>query len=334
LGNNRTNNTIEKTVERKTTPFDLLPSQVISLGLHPYIREWLNWLTVEKNVSSHTLSNYGRDVAAFFSFLHQYHQEAITLDFLKRVSLQDLRAYLTHRATRKISNRSNARALSSFRSLVRYLQRHYQFENQTFDRIKTPKLPKTLPRPLTTEEALDITEVDSPFQEEWIIARNQALFALLYGAGLRISEALSLHQSDIQHDQLNLKIQGKGNKERLVPLLPEVLKKIEWYLSLLPFVRASKAPLFLGAKGKRLNPGIVQKEVRLLRLQMGLPESATPHSLRHSFATHLLASGGNLRTIQELLGHVSLSTTQRYTQIADSQLMKLYSQAHPRAKKK
>ncbi|AIL13071.1 hypothetical protein IM40_05405 [Candidatus Paracaedimonas acanthamoebae] len=306
----------------------------MSPSLQPYIQEWLNWLTIEKNVSPHTVSNYSRDLAAFFSFLPQYHQEIMTLDVLKKVSLQDLRAYLTHRATKKISNRSNARALSSIRSFMRYLHRHYQFENQSFERIKTPKLPKTLPRPLATDDALSIVEAESSLQEEWINARNQALFALLYGAGLRISEALGLHQSDIQHNQLNLKVRGKGNKERLVPLLPEVLKRIELYLSLLPFACTPKDPLFIGAKGKRLNPGIAQKELRHLRLQLGLPESATPHSLRHSFATHLLASGGDLRTIQELLGHVSLSTTQRYTEIADSKLMELYSQVHPRAQKK
>lgn len=321
-------------VERKTIPFDLTSSQIISLSLQPHIQEWLNWLNVEKNVSPHTLSNYSRDLSAFFSFLHQYHQETITFDFLKKVSLQDLRAYLTYRATKKISNRSNARALSAMRSFVRYLHRHHPFENPAFERIKSPKLPKTLPRPLTTDDALGVVDAEAVLQEEWIIARNQALFALLYGAGLRISEALGLHQSDIQPNQLHLKIKGKGNKERLVPLLPEILKRIERYLSLLPFSRTPKAPLFIGAKGKRLNPGIAQKELRLLRLQLGLPESATPHSLRHSFATHLLASGGDLRTIQELLGHASLSTTQRYTEIADSQLMKLYAQAHPRAQKK
>ncbi|MBN9343368.1 MAG: tyrosine recombinase XerC [Holosporales bacterium] len=321
-------------MERETLLFDLIPSQIINVSLQPYIQEWLNWLTVEKNVSPHTLSNYSRDLAAFFSFLYHYHQEIITLEFLKRINLQDLRAYLTHRATKKISNRSNARALSSIRSFVRYLHRHHQFENQAFERIKTPKLPKMLPRPLATDDALNVIEAESPLQEEWIIARNQALFALLYGAGLRISEALGLHQGDIQQNQISLKIQGKGNKERLVPLLPEVLKRIEWYLSLLPFARTSESPLFIGAKGKRLNAGIAQKELRFLRLQLGLPESATPHSFRHSFATHLLAAGGDLRTIQELLGHVSLSTTQRYTEVADSKLMELYAQVHPRAQKR
>lgn len=164
-------------------------------------------------------------------------------------------------------------------------------------------MPKTLPRPLRTEDALGIVE------------------------------ALGLNQNDLYQHQLSLKIRGKGNKERLVSLLPEVLKRIEWCLSLLPFSCTEKDPLFIGAKGKRLNPGIAQKELRFLRLQLGLPESATPHSLRHSFATHLLSSGGDLRTIQELLGHASLSSTQKYTEITDLKLMELYLKAHPELKK-
>lgn len=319
---------------REAISFKLISSHAVSVDFQAYMQEWLNWLTIEKNVSPHTLSNYNRDLNTFFTFLNHHHQKRITLDFFEKVSLHDLRAYLTHRAMKNISNRSNARALSSIRSFVRYLHRHHQFENQSFERIKSPKLPKTLPRPLATQDALELLEADSSYQEEWIIARNQALFALLYGAGLRISEALGLQQNDIQQNHLSLRIRGKGNKERLVPLLPQVLKRIEEYLSLLPFACTSHDPLFIGAKGKRLNPGIAQKELRLLRLQLGLPESTTPHSLRHSFATHLLEASGDLRTIQELLGHVSLSTTQRYTEVTDSKLIEIYSRVHPRAQKK
>jgi len=318
-------------VEKRSPLLEPAFQHFIGISLQPYIFEWLNWLTVEKNASPHTVSNYCRDLAFFFTFLSQHFQELITLELLQKVALQDLRAYLTHRVNQKISHRSNARMLASIRSFVRYLHRHYKFENQAFERIKTPKLPKSLPRPLSTNDAINVIEAEASVQEDWVIARNQALFALLYGAGLRISEALNLNQGDIQQNQLSLRIKGKGNKERLVPLLPEVLKKIKEYLSLFPFACTSKTPLFVGAKGKRLNPGIAQKELRQLRLELGLPESATPHSLRHSFATHLLTSGGDLRTIQELLGHVSLSTTQRYTEVADSKLMELYAKVHPRA---
>ncbi len=318
-------------VEKKSPLLEPAFQHFIGVSLQPYILEWFNWLTVEKNVSPHTVSNYSRDLAFFFAFLSQHFQELITLELLQKVALQDLRAYLTHRVNQKISHRSNARMLASIRSFVRYLHRHYKFENQAFESIKTPKLPKSLPRPLSTNDAISVIEAEASVQEDWVIARNQALFALLYGAGLRISEALNLNQGDIQQNQLSLRIKGKGNKERLVPLLPEVLKKIKEYLSLLPFACTSQTPLFVGAKEKRLNPAIVQKELRQLRLELGLPESATPHSLRHSFATHLLASGGDLRTIQELLGHVSLSTTQKYTEVADSKLMELYAKVHPRA---
>lgn len=320
-------------MKKSTSLLDLTSQEVMDESLYPYHLEWINWLTVEKNVSSHTVSNYSRDLAFFFSFLFQHHQERITLDLLQKVTLQDLRAYLTYRVSQKISHRSNARMLASIRSFVRYLHRHHDFENQSFDRIKTPKLPKLLPRPLSPQDALSVLDAEPFAQEEWLIARNQALFTLLYGAGLRISEALGLNQEDIQKNQQSLRVRGKGNKERLIPLLPEVLRKVQEYLSLLPFACASQDPLFIGAKGKRLKPGIAQKELRLLRLQLGLPESATPHSLRHSFATHLLSSGGDLRTIQELLGHVSLSTTQRYTEVADSKLMELHAQMHPRGQK-
>ena len=198
--------------------------------------------------------------------------------------------------------------------------------------MRSPKQPKSLPKPLTDRQALKITTADAQLAEEpWIAARNAAVLALLYGCGLRISEALNLTPADLTTGTRSLRVTGKGNKMRIVPLLPMVLEAVEAYSKLCPYHVAPNEPLFLGARGGKLQPAIIQREMQKLRGALGLPDNATPHALRHSFATHLLAGGGDLRTIQELLGHASLSTTQIYTGVDTARLLEIYDNAHPRA---
>jgi integrase/recombinase XerC len=228
--------------------------------------------------------------------------------------------------------KSMARALSSVRNFFRYLAKREALKNPNITEIRTPKIPKSIPRPLTTEGAGQVLEnISSDQKEEWVRARDVALVTLLYGCGLRISEALSLNIIDIPRDETFV-IKGKRQKERVVPVLPIVVEAIEDYLHLCPHDLEDDDPLFVGIRGARLNPRVLQKAMENVRRALGLPESATPHALRHSFATHLLSAGGDLRTIQELLGHASLSTTQHYTDVDSEALLKVFENAHPRAK--
>jgi integrase/recombinase XerC len=220
------------------------------------------------------------------------------------------------------------------KSLNRFLDKRYQLKSSALSSLSLPRLKTSLPRPIHVEGALALTNAHIPENTQpWLDARDQALFTLLYGCGLRISEALNLNVQDIPSSLRFLILKGKGQKERMVPLQKKDLEKIQIYLSQAPHGKNLQSPLFIGLQGKRLNPGIAQKQIRRLRYQLGLSDSATPHALRHSFATHLLAEGGDLRTVQELLGHTSLSTTQRYTGVETSKLLKVYQQAHPRTDK-
>lgn len=297
------------------------------------LRDWLTWLVHEKRAADHTVDGYLRDVGNFLEFMAEHLGDEVTLQSLGQLKPFDFRAWLARRKNDGLGNASLGRSLSSVKSLFRFLERTREdFHNPAVNAVRTPKAPPPIPKPLTADEAQGTLDLAGSLQEEpWIAARDVALLTLLYGCGLRISEALGLNVED-SPKQDHLVITGKGGKQRMVPVLAMVRDAIDEYTALCPWPRHGDAPLFVGARGKRLHPSVVQKQVKLLRATLGLPETATPHALRHSFATHLLSAGGDLRTIQELLGHASLSTTQRYTDVDTDQLLRVYEQAHPRAK--
>ena len=293
---------------------------------------WLKELARERLFSLKTVEAYGRDVSQFIAFLgNDAHSPA---DFLA-VKPTDLRMFLAERRERGIESRSLMRQLAGMRSFARYLEREGHGHASAFKAVKGPRVKKGLPRPLAPQDARATSAIGTragEAREPWILARDAAVFALLYGAGLRISEALALTRGDApKSTEEVLLIRGKGGKMRQVPVLPPILKAIDDYLALVPWKMPTNGPLFVGAKGGPLSPRIIQLAMEGLRGALGLPDTATPHALRHSFATHLLARGGDLRTIQELLGHASLSTTQVYTQVDTARLMASYRAAHPRA---
>ena len=299
--------------------------------LQEQIEAWRRWLAVEKRASTHSLAAYERDLAAFLAFLAEYQGGAASLAALKKLNRGDLRAWLTDRARRGLKASSTGRALSVLRGFFRFLARRKLVENAVVLALKNPKMPKAVPRALTQAEAADALENIGELSEEpWVAKRDTALLTVLYGCGLRLGEALSLRRRDQAAARSGrLTVTGKGRKQRVVPVLPIVAAAIDDYVAACPH---RHDPLFLGVRGGPLNPRIVQDRLQRLRLLLGLPASATPHALRHSFATHLLAGGGDLRAIQELLGHASLSTTQRYTDVDAAGLMAVYDRAHPRAK--
>ena len=292
---------------------------------------WLEWLATERRASPRTTDAYRRDIAQFLEFLAKHRGGAPDLKMLESLKPADMRGFLAERLGRGIGHASNARALSSLRSLFRWLDRNHYAANHAVARVKSPKLPRPAPKPLTEPEAEALIDDAGEDAAPWIAARDTALFTLLYGCGLRIAEALDLPRRAAPFGD-TLTVLGKGRKERVVPVLPAVSEAMERYLELCPFAGGKTAPLFLGARGKRLQAGVVQKRMRGLRAKLGLPGNATPHKLRHSFATHLLADGADLRAIQELLGHASLSTTQRYTEVDAAALLKVFERAHPRAR--
>lgn len=302
-------------------------------GVRTAIGDWLSWLTHEKRVSDHTYAAYARDLTRFLAFMTEHLGAPPDFTALSGLGAGDFRSYLAQRTNAGIARSSIARGMSVLRSFFRFLDRAGLAHNPAVRAIRSPRLPQATPRPLDPEDALDvIKEVGLLSDEPWIAKRDVALFSLLYGCGLRIAEALGLNRGDLPTGDVMV-ITGKGGKQRIVPLLPVVISAIEDYLAACPF-KGNDRPLFFGARGGRLNPGVVQRQMRRLRAILGLPESATPHALRHSFATHLLSAGGDLRSIQELLGHESLSTTQRYTKVDADRLIKVYDASHPRAREK
>ena len=295
------------------------------------IEEWNCWLLIERNCSNHTLDAYDRDISAFFSYLTNHLGFPPGLNELDGLTIADFRSYLAKRHNTGLSHASTARAISTIRSFYKFLDRNEMVHNAAIKAVKTPKLPRSIPKPLSQPEAkkaIDMIEKLHP--TPWIAARDLAILVLLYGCGLRISEALNLNVEDLPTSNIII-INGKGKKQRVVPILPIVTDSINYYISICPNNLYGKGPLFIGAQGGRLNAGVIQRQVRKLRMVLGLPVTATPHALRHSFATHLLARGGDLRTIQELLGHESLSTTQRYTEVDLTHLIQVFQKSHPRA---
>lgn len=296
---------------------------------------WLNVLRVERHCSPQTLEAYARDVSQFFKFLQQDASQYISCAHIAKVNTLMVRRFLADRRVAGVESRSLARQISSLRNFAKFLERTYDVKVPALINTRAPKYKKSLPRPVDEAAAVDLAigqKIASTGQEQWIIARDSAVFALLYGCGLRISEALGLTLADMPQEAQSLRITGKGGKERLVPILPIVRQAVDAYLALCPYVVNDDEPMFLGAKGGPLSPRIVQLTMARARGALGLPDSATPHALRHSFATHLLAAGGDLRMIQDLLGHASLGSTQIYTNIEVQQLQSIYNGAHPRAK--
>lgn len=304
----------------------------ITEDLRAAVTEWQCWLRDEKRASSHTLSSYQFDLTNLFDFLSQYKGHQIKLATLATLTLTDFRAWLSHNADHNLVAASRARAVAGARNFFRWLDRTGRLHNAVIDLLKTPKTARRLPRPVSETDTQNIMAMaKNVMSENWVGLRDEALFTLLYGAGLRISEALGLRLADLnQKDRIT--VTGKGNKQRNVPLLPIVNESLYKYLKECPFVREAKDFVFVGVRGEVLNAGVAQRNMRSLRRDLNLPDSVTPHALRHSFATHLLASGADLRSLQELLGHSSLSTTQLYTKVDASQLSQTYRDAHPRAR--
>ena len=300
------------------------------------LRDWYDWLYAERQVSAHTLKAYTRDLSAFMTFVAMHLGGVPTSADLAALRPTDFRAFMAKRLGDGLSHTSMARAMSVIRGFFKRAAKTGRLENPAIGMIRAPKTPASIPKPLSVSEARGVIESEPQLDTEpWIRARDTAVLTLLYGAGLRISEALDLNRGE-QPTGESMRIRGKGGKERVVPLLPAIVDAVADYLALCPFFGGNEDPLFVGARGRRLQPAVVQRRMRGLRMSLGLPETATPHALRHSFATHLLARGGDsadLRTIQELLGHASLSTTQRYTAVETERLLEVYDRRHPQGRK-
>jgi integrase/recombinase XerC len=293
------------------------------------IAGWMRELGSVKRLAPKTLEAYSRDLSQFMSFLAGHMGGPITLQSLKELRGADIRAFMAQRREKSLGSRSLARVLSALKSFFGFLERENILATEALNVIRTPKVGRSLPKALTVIEARQTIAATNEMEEEpWVGARDMAVISLCYGAGLRISEALALTKADLEADVL--RVTGKGGKVRMVPLIAPVRQAIDTYLKLSPYKTWDEDPIFRGVKGGVLSPRLIQKRMELLRSALGLPPSATPHALRHSFATHLLGKGGDLRSIQELLGHASLSTTQIYTAVDTERLLESYAKAHPR----
>jgi integrase/recombinase XerC len=299
------------------------------------VEDWLAYIGTERQLAAKTEEAYGRDIRQFLTFLAAHFNRLPEMDRLLALTARDMRAFLAARRNEGVGSRSLARTLSALRMFYKFLERRGYGKNDAIRAVALPKLPHSVPKPLTAPKAtalVDGADIADPDAPDWIIARDTAVLALLYGSGLRISEALSLKRKDAPVKGRDmLRVLGKGSKTRVVPVLPVTRQAIERYLALCPLRLGSDDPLFVGARGKQLSPRIIQLRIASARAALGLPDTATPHALRHSFATHLLGAGADLRAIQELLGHASLSTTQGYTEVDRAHLLKTYGAAHPRA---
>ncbi|MFK7938586.1 MAG: tyrosine recombinase XerC [Roseovarius sp.] len=304
---------------------------MISPAARDALQGWLDAQKALKGASDNTLTAYSRDVAGFLAFMSEHKGASQGLTPLARISVGDMRSWMAFTRGRDVGSRSLARKLSAVKSFYRWLSEREGFDPTAVLSTRSPKFQRKLPRPLAEDAAREMIDtVEMQSATPWVAARDQAVVTLLYGCGLRISEALGLTARDLPIGQA-LRIMGKGGKERLVPVIPAARDAVEAYLRLCPYDMTPDTPLFLGVRGGKLSPRIIQKVVAQTRMQLGLPSSATPHAMRHSFATHLLNAGGDLRAIQELLGHASLSTTQAYTAVDTARLLEVYQRAHPKA---
>lgn len=293
-----------------------------------------NWLSTQKallGASDHTIAAYNGDLTEFLTFMTDHKGQSLGLKPLLRITVQDMRSWMAFMRGQDVGSRSLARKLSAVKGFYRYLAEKESCDPTAVLSARAPKFQRKLPRPLAPEAAQDLIDtIDLQSQTPWVSARDQAVVTLLYGCGLRISEALGLCGRDTPIGS-TLRIIGKGRKERIVPVITPARDAVQKYLELCPFSMEPDTPIFRGVRGRALNPRAIQKVVAAVRMQLGLPATATPHAMRHSFATHLLNAGGDLRAIQELLGHASLSTTQAYTAVDTARLMEVYNQTHPKA---
>ncbi len=312
---------------------DSMTRSIARITAQDAIGSFLSHLQGERRLAVKTVESYQRDLSAFTGFLTGHFEKTLTVADLAGLALRDFRAYLAfrQRGDKSLSAASIARQLSALRTFYRYLNRRYGVSNDAIGLVKGPRVTAPLPKPLSMSGAKDIVAEGSMDERPWVQARNTAVMMLLYGAGLRVSEALSLTP-----DHLPLKssmaLTGKGDKTRIVPILPVVIEAVDKYVKLCPYPLEKGTALFRGVRGGPLSARQVQSDMQVLRGYLGLPETATPHALRHSFATHLLAGGGDLRTIQQLLGHEDLSTTQRYTGVDVDGLRRVHKAAHPRSR--
>ena len=291
------------------------------------IRKWQSWLLNERLYSVNTLDGYSRDLSAF---LAKVKETPLSLSDLAALDVHDFRRILSKQAARSLNKSSMCRELSAVKNFFKWLERKKILKNPAISIISAPKKSKVLPKALDIDDSFNLLKKIGKIETTaWQGLRDKAILTLLYGCGLRISEALSVNVGDINAQSEFLRVRGKGNKERLVPLLPIAWQNIEAYLAECPYHNNVGEPLFLGARGERISPRIIQRQIQKLRIMLGLPDTVTPHALRHSFATQLLAEGTDLRSIQELLGHASLSTTQRYTDVQTETLQREYHKAHP-----
>ena len=291
---------------------------------------WRDWLSSERRLAENTQIAYVNDVTAFFHFFSEHIGSNISMVNLQQLTITDLRSFLANRKRTGLSNTSMARKVSSIRNFFYYLNKFNHLKNEAINLLTSPKIPQAIPKALEQREAFSLLE--TPHGESthpWVNARDRAVFSLLYGCGLRIGEIIALNGNDIPLSD-SIIVNGKGNKQRLVPVIPIICELVKAYMEICPFGFSKKGPAFFGVRGQRLNPGVIQRSMRSMRGILGLPPTATPHSLRHSFGTHLLMNGGDLRAIQELLGHASLSTTQKYTAIDTNHLKEVHRKFHPR----
>jgi integrase/recombinase XerC len=301
--------------------------------LHESIRAWLSHLDSERGQSDATRDAYARDLRQFLAFFKHQLGHPPCLSDLARLDVKTVRAFLAHRRKAGVVSRSLARSLSALRMYFRWLEREETLKNRAVTEVALPKIPHAIPKPLNVEAATDVVRPNGNDEDDWIAVRDRAVLILLYGCGLRISEALALSPRTAPIEGRDMMhVIGKGGKERLVPVLPVVSETISRYVSLYPYPLERDGPLFRGARGGPLSPRLIQLAMEKLRADLGLPVTATPHALRHSFATHLLSAGADLRQIQELLGHASLSTTQIYTEVDRERILNVYDKAHPRAR--
>lgn len=306
-----------------------------SVELDNYKNQWLFYLQNIKKYSKHTIKSYSADWCYFVDFLYTHKEKIITLEDLATLEISDFRSWLASRYNTQHKSSSNARVLSMLRNFYRFLKKNHNVDNQAIFSVKIAKINKPIPKSVAMELLIKTIDSFPQFRNDWIGIRDKAIFLLLYGAGLRISEVPNLYASDFKREATSiLVIGGKGNKEREVPLLKEVKMAVLKYIKACPF-DLSMWPLFRGKNGKQLNPDVFRKSMRDIRDYFNLPQHATPHALRHSFATHLLGDGGgDIRVIQELLGHKDISTTQRYTKVDAKNLIKSYDTFHPKANSK
>ena len=303
---------------------------MIAPALTHALASWLDHCRALGGAAENTVKAYQSDVLGFLAFMTQHHGAAQGLGPLSKITVSDMRAWMASERTRGVGARSLARQLSAVKTFYRWLSEREGFEPTAVLSTRSPKFTKKLPRPLAEDAATAMIDtVEMQATDPWVAARDSAVVTLLYGCGLRISEALSLTGADVPLPQV-MRITGKGGKERIVPVIDAAREAVASYLRLCPHPMEPNAPLFRGARGGPLNPRTIQKVMERSRMQLGLPATATPHAMRHSFATHLLTAGGDLRAIQELLGHASLSTTQAYTAVDTAHLMDVYNKAHPR----